>query len=60
MVMARGSNICVPCSKTERGQREVNHDRDRYAGYRPGSHVKGARFRSAVAAWQRQPLPPKS
>lgn len=50
VVMTRGgSHLCVPCSQTERGAREVQGF-DRYAGYRPGSFVRGDRFRKAVTA----------
>lgn len=57
MVMARGSNICIPCADTPRGK--IAQQRPDGEGYYPGSHVKGERFRRAVAAWSRKPLPPR-
>ncbi len=70
MVIVRGgSNICVPCSETERGKRESADAayENRYGGYRPGFGTKGEGLRRSLAREQwkalhgtNTPMPPKA
>jgi hypothetical protein len=50
MVMARGSNICVPCSQTPRGKLAMPHEKT--DGYYPGSGRKGDGLRKSIAREQ--------
>lgn len=49
------SHICESCAQTEMGQRLMRRMDERYQGYRPGSFIKGDRFRQALLRWQRGP-----
>ena len=53
---AKGCFLCMPCSETPRGKTELEdpYTRDRRLfGDRPGSHVKGMRFKKALERWMR-------
>lgn len=70
MVIVRGgSNICVPCSQTERGKRESQDAayENRYGGYLPGFGTKGEGLRRSLEREQwkalhgvNTPMPPKA
>ncbi len=50
MVVARGTNICLPCSKTPHGK--LMMPQDRTAGYYPGTGRKGEGLRRSIARVQ--------